>query len=84
MIREGPVGCAGAGNASGWMQEAEFLLFLEHFKKQVKPTVDQKCLLLLNNHASHISIQALDFCKKKLNSTAVVSTPLHTQTSAFR
>jgi hypothetical protein len=65
MIREGPVGCAGAGNASGWMQEAEFLLFLEHFKKQVKPTVDQKCLLLLNNHASHISIQALDFCKKK-------------------
>jgi hypothetical protein len=40
MIREGPVGCAEAGNASGWMQEAEFLLFLEHFKKQVKPTVD--------------------------------------------
>ncbi|XP_059053650.1 uncharacterized protein LOC131847939 [Achroia grisella] len=75
MIREGPVGCAGAGNASGWMQEAEFLLFLEHFKKQVKPTVDQKCLLLLDNHASHISIQALDFCKK--NGIVLLSFPPH-------
>jgi hypothetical protein len=75
MIREGPVGCVGAGNASGWMQEAEFLLFLEHFKKQVKPTVDQKCLLLLDNHASHISIQALDFCKK--NGIVLLSFPPH-------
>ncbi|KAH9635903.1 hypothetical protein HF086_002463 [Spodoptera exigua] len=56
MMREGPVSCAGAGNASGWMQEAEFLLFQEHFKRQVKPTVDQKCLLLLDNHAYHIFI----------------------------
>lgn len=44
MIREGPIGSAGAGNASDWMQEAEFLLFLEYFKKQAKPTIDQKCL----------------------------------------
>ncbi|XP_046615411.1 MFS-type transporter clz9-like [Neodiprion virginianus] len=64
MILEGPVGCAGAGNASGWMQNAEFLLFLQHFKRQVTPTVDQKCLLLLDNHISHISIQALNFCKE--------------------
>ncbi|XP_053611421.1 uncharacterized protein LOC128675910 [Plodia interpunctella] len=75
MIREGPVGCAGAGNNSGWMQEAEFLLFLEHFKKQVKPTVEQKCLLLLDNHASHISILALDFCK--MNGIVLLSFPPH-------
>uniref|UniRef100_A0A2H1VA32 SFRICE_041261 n=1 Tax=Spodoptera frugiperda TaxID=7108 RepID=A0A2H1VA32_SPOFR len=75
MIREGPVGCAGAGNASGWMQEAEFLLFLEHFKRQVKPAVDQKCLLLLDNHASHISIQALDYCKK--HGIVLLSFPPH-------
>jgi len=75
MIREGPVGCAGAGNASGWMQDAEFLLFLQHFKRQVKPTVNQKCLLLLDNHASHISIQALDFCKE--NGIVLLSFPPH-------
>lgn len=75
MIREGPIGSAGAGNASGWMQEAEFLLFLEHFKKQVKPTIDQKCLLLLDNHVSHVSIYALDFCKN--NGIVLLSFPPH-------
>ncbi|XP_026330952.1 uncharacterized protein LOC113238326 [Hyposmocoma kahamanoa] len=75
MIREGPIGSAGAGNASGWMQEAEFLLFLEHFKKQAKPTTDQKCLLLLDNHVSHVSIHALDYCK--INGIVLLSFPPH-------
>lgn len=75
MIREGPVGSSGAGNGSGWMQETEFLLFLEHFKKQAKPTTEQKCLLLLDNHASHISIQAIDFCKN--NGIVLLSFPPH-------
>ena len=75
MILQGPIGSAGAGNASGWMQEAEFLKFLEHFKKQAKPTIDQKCLLLLDNHISHVSIQALDYCKK--NGIVLLSFPPH-------
>ena len=32
IIRDGPVGSAGSGNGSGWMQEPEFVHFLEHFK----------------------------------------------------
>ncbi|GBP84116.1 hypothetical protein EVAR_79228_1 [Eumeta japonica] len=75
MIREGPIGYSGAGNATGWMQDAEFLLFLEHFKKQAKSTIDQKCLLLLDNHASHISIKTLDFYKR--NAIVVMSFPPH-------
>lgn len=36
MILEGPVDCAGAGNASGWMQNAEFLLFLQYLSHSRK------------------------------------------------
>ena len=59
-----PLALLGQKAQSEWMQEAEFLLFLEHFKKEVKSTIDQNCLLLLDNHVSqlsHISIKALFF-----------------------
>ncbi|KAK5645148.1 hypothetical protein RI129_006448 [Pyrocoelia pectoralis] len=35
FVRDGPVGCCiGAGNASGWMQEEEFLIYLECFSRK--------------------------------------------------
>lgn len=56
---------AGSGNASGWMQEEDFLLFLNHFAKHTKVSIEKKALLLLDNHCSHISVKAIDFCKEK-------------------
>lgn len=75
FIRDGPIGCAGAGNASGWMQEKEFVKFLEHFKNQARPSQEHKCLLLLDNHESHISVSCLDFCKS--NGIVLLSFPPH-------
>ncbi|XP_077074282.1 uncharacterized protein LOC143725635 [Siphateles boraxobius] len=65
FIQSGPTGSAGSGNASGWMQEEDFLLFLEHFAKHTKVSLDKKVLLLMDNHGSHISVKAIDFCKKR-------------------
>lgn len=31
-IRDGPSGSIGVANGSGWIQEDDFYLFLEHFK----------------------------------------------------
>ncbi|XP_072381280.1 uncharacterized protein [Diabrotica undecimpunctata] len=75
FIRDGPTGSTGAGNASGWMQESEFLKFLQHFRKYTLATTDHKILLLLDHHASHISIQALVYCSN--NGIAVLSFPPH-------
>lgn len=75
FIRDGPIGSIGAGNSSGWMQEKEFLQFLEHFQRHTHSSNTQKVLLLLDNHFSHISIQALDFCKN--NGIVVLSFPPH-------
>ncbi|KAJ3655378.1 hypothetical protein Zmor_014511 [Zophobas morio] len=75
FIRDGPVGCTGAGNASGWMQESEFLIFLKHFQKYTDASLSHKVLLLLDNHSSHISIEGLDFCKA--NGITMLSFPPH-------
>lgn len=75
FFRDGPTGSVGAGNRSGWMESREFLMFLEHFKHHTRVTPDNKVLLLLDNHPSHITIEALDFCK--LNGIVVLSFPPH-------
>lgn len=75
FIRDGPVGSVGAGNPSGWMQEETFILFLKHFQKHSNASVSNKVLLVLDNHSSHIHINALDFCK--LNGIVLLSFPPH-------
>ncbi|XP_050562232.1 jerky protein homolog-like [Spodoptera frugiperda] len=75
FIRDGPPGCAGAANPSGWMQDETFMHFLEHFKKHTNVSLSHKVLLLLDNHSSHVHINALDFCKN--NGIILLSFPPH-------
>ncbi|XP_065124996.1 uncharacterized protein [Paramisgurnus dabryanus] len=63
FVQSGPLGSAGSANSSGWMQEEDFLSFLVHFVKHTKVSPERKVLLLLDNHSSHISVRAVDFCK---------------------
>ena len=76
FIRDGPVGCIGTGNGSGWMQEDDFLVFMQHFAKHTKPCIEEKVLLLLDNHGSHLSLDALNFCKE--TGIVLLSFPPHT------
>ncbi|XP_045445765.1 uncharacterized protein LOC123653829 [Melitaea cinxia] len=75
FVRDGPIGSAGSANPSGWMQDETFIHFLEHFKKHTNPSSSHKVLLVLDNHYSHIHINALDFCKT--NSIVMLSFPPH-------
>lgn len=75
FIHNGPVGCVGAANPSGWMDEDNFLLYLTHFVKHVKPSQSNHVLFLLNNNSSYFSISALDFAKE--NGIIVLSIPPH-------
>ncbi|KAK0131245.1 hypothetical protein N1851_034067 [Merluccius polli] len=63
FIRGGPEGSIGTANGSGWMQEDDFVVYLRHFVHYTRPTDDNKILLLLDNHSSHVSIQAINFCR---------------------
>ena len=75
FVRLGPPGCVGSGNGSGWMQESDFVLFLEHFAKHTRVSPEKKVLLLLDNHSSHISVKAVNFCKE--NGIVLLSLPPH-------
>ncbi|KAJ8346810.1 hypothetical protein SKAU_G00282110 [Synaphobranchus kaupii] len=64
FIQAAPCGSIGAANGSGWMQEKEFVVFLQHFVSQTRATPTNKVLLLLDNHSSHCSIPAIQYCKE--------------------
>ncbi|XP_029347179.1 uncharacterized protein LOC115034416 [Acyrthosiphon pisum] len=63
FIRGGPAGCIGASNKSGWMQGEKFLTFMKHFANHVRPSVDRKILVLLDNHEPHLFLPVIDFCR---------------------
>ncbi|XP_072758706.1 uncharacterized protein [Anoplolepis gracilipes] len=75
FIKGGPVGCVGAANPSGWMQEDNFLVFLKHFQKYSNASPSHKVLLLIDDHLSHVNIRSLDFCKE--NGIVLLSFPPH-------
>lgn len=60
---------------SGWITEQLFVDWLNHFKSFTRPSVDNPILLVLDNHESHISLPAYEFCKK--NCIHVVTLPPH-------
>lgn len=75
FINSGPPDCVGAGNASGWVTDAEFLQFMQHFIKHVKPSNDNRILLVLDNHSSHLHVETLNLAKD--NGVVMLSFPPH-------
>lgn len=57
------------------MNEDGFFEFLLHFVKNTKCSKEKKCLLLLDNHESHLSIKGLNFAKD--NGIIMLSFPPH-------
>ena len=53
-------GTKGFANGSGWMCQPEFVRYMRYFIENVRPSVDSPVLLLLDNHTSHLSIEAID------------------------
>jgi len=63
LVDGGPAGCIGASHKSGWMTKENFLVFLRHFVKHCKSTIEKPVLLLLDNHESHLSVDGIQFAK---------------------
>lgn len=49
---------------SGFINTTLFFNWLHHFKDFVHPTPEDPVLLILDNHSSHISLEALTYAKK--------------------
>lgn len=74
--RHAPEGSIIRGTRNGWINEEIFMIWLQHFAHHVKPTKENPVLLVLDNHSSHISISAYNFCTN--NYIHMLSLPPHT------
>ncbi|KAJ8963477.1 hypothetical protein NQ318_018960 [Aromia moschata] len=70
-----PSGSDGDANSSGWMVEKNFVKFVRHFINFSRCSKERSVLMLLDNHDSHLSIEALDLLKD--NGVVGVSFPPH-------
>ena len=75
FLNGAPTGSNGASHPSGWMTSDNFLLFLEHFQHHTRPSIDQPVLVILDNHESHLSLEAIQFARK--NGIIMLSFPPH-------
>lgn len=75
FLNIGPPECIGAGNASGWVTDEEFHQFMQDFIKHVKPSMEHRVLLVLDNHSSHLNVETLNLAKA--NGVVVLSFPPH-------
>lgn len=76
FLNGAPESSLGLATKSGWITSEAFLKVLEHLKKHSGCSRDQPILLLLDNHESHASINAVRFCKE--NGIVLLSFPPHT------
>ncbi|CAH0731024.1 unnamed protein product, partial [Brenthis ino] len=60
---DGPRGALYRCSKNGWINEDLFVDWLKHFANHAKPSEKDPILLILDNHSSHISLKAYEFCK---------------------
>ena len=64
MLKDAPAGSLGLAYPSGWMTGDLFAETLGHFIKFMKISKSNPGLLLMDNHISHLSIEAIDMAKE--------------------
>lgn len=75
MLNGAPPGSKGAAHKSGWMTSENFVKFLEHLVNVSRCNVNNKILLILDNHESHCDFRVIHFCKQ--NGVVLLTLPPH-------
>nr|XP_023024975.1 uncharacterized protein LOC111513047 [Leptinotarsa decemlineata] len=63
MCKNTPTGTLGLAAPTGWMNSDLFPEVIRHFIKHTNSTPTNPSILILDNHESHLSIEALDLAK---------------------
>jgi len=72
-----PIGSLGLDSpTSAWINSNLFVKVLEHIKKTTRCTIDDKIILLMDNHESHCSFEVVKYAKD--NGIVLVTFPPHT------
>lgn len=76
LKKNGPPGAVYHCSDNGWITEDLFIDWLKHFEHCIKVSKEDPVLLLLDNHSSHCSLNAYNFCKEK--GIIMLTIPPHT------
>ncbi|KAG5888593.1 hypothetical protein JTB14_004775 [Gonioctena quinquepunctata] len=68
-------GAVGYAEKSGWMSTRVFLKLLEHIKKHTNSSPTNQILLLMDNHETHVSLDAISFARE--HGIVLLSFPPH-------
>lgn len=68
-------GSVGFASKTGWMNADIFVKVLEHIKKNMNSSVDNKVLLIVDNRETHVSSAAINYCRE--NGIVMLSFPPH-------
>ncbi|GBO46976.1 hypothetical protein AVEN_199426-1, partial [Araneus ventricosus] len=75
FLCDAPTGSLGLATKCGWMTKELFPTVLQHIKEHTRSDIDNPILLLIDNHKSHISIEAITYAKE--NGIVLLSFPPH-------
>lgn len=75
FLDHAPADSAAVANGPGWMMQKDFVKFMHHFIKWSHSSIQRPTLLLIDNHNSHLSIEAIDLAIE--NGITMLSFPPH-------
>lgn len=76
LKKNGPPSAVYCCSDNGWINEVIFLEWLKHFYDVAKPSKEDPVLLIVDNHSSHCTLEAYNFCKER--GIVVLTIPPHT------
>lgn len=75
MLNGAPPGSKGAAHPTGWMTSQNFLKYVEHLTNYTRCSLENKIILILDNHESHCDFNVIKFCKE--NGVILLTLPPH-------
>lgn len=76
MLIGAPPGTVGAAAPSGWSNDNIFSQYFDHLISFVKPSINDRILIILDNHSTHCTVEIID--KARENGIILLTFPPHT------
>jgi len=63
LMKGSPPGSIGAASPNGWTDNTLFIQWLRHFVQHTKCTKREPCILIMDGHQSHKSLEAIELAR---------------------